>query len=104
MGRVLSQTTLEQLKKAKVRHFCKFLLNLKTGNYEGISSVLCKGSYHILGRRSIRSVVWEIVDSGYNLETRKESAYKKNQEENILKITMEIFSTNCTSGKSEGMN
>ena len=44
MGRVLSQTTLEQLKKEKVRHFCKFLLNLKTDSCEGVCSVLCKGS------------------------------------------------------------
>ena len=43
MGRVLSQTTLEKLKKEKVRHFCKFLLNLKTDSCEGVSLVLCKG-------------------------------------------------------------
>ena len=44
MGRVLSQTTLEQLKKEKVRNFCKFLLNLKIDSCQGVCSVLCKGS------------------------------------------------------------
>ena len=101
---VLSQTTLEQLKKAKVKNFWKLLLNLKTDNCEGVCSVLCKGSQQILGRRSIRYAVGEIANNGYNLETRKESADEKYEEEDILKMTVEIFSANCTSGKSKGMD
>ena len=54
--------------------------------------------------RSIGSTVGEIIDSGYNPETRKENADEKDQEEDLLKITVEIFSSNCTSGKSKGMD
>ena len=57
-----------------------------------------------MGKRSIGSVVGEIADSSYNIETRKESADEKYQEEDLLKITMKIFSSNCTSGKSKGMD
>ena len=55
-------------------------------------------------RRSIGYVVGEIVGNGYNPETRKESADEKDQEAYLLKITMEIFSSNCTSGNSKGMD
>ena len=57
-----------------------------------------------MGRRSIGSAIGEITYSGYNLETIKESADEKDQEEDLLKITVEIFSANCTSGKSKGMD
>ena len=92
MGRVLSQTTLEKLKKEMLRHFYKFLLNLNTDSCEGVCSVLCKGSQQILERRSIGYVVGEIVGNGYNPETRNKSADEKDQEEDLLEITVEIFS------------
>ena len=57
-----------------------------------------------MGRRSIGSTVGEIVDSGYHPDTRKETTDEKYEEEDLLKITVEIFSTNCTSGKSKGMD
>ena len=57
-----------------------------------------------MGRRSIGSTVGEIADSGYNPETRNESADEKDQEEDLLKIIVEIVSANCTSEKSKGMD
>ena len=57
-----------------------------------------------MGSRSIGSAVVEIADSGYNPETRKESAKEKGQEEDLLKMTVEIFSSNYTSGKFKGMD
>ena len=53
--------------------------------------------------RSIGSIIGEIVDSGYIPEARKESVDEKYQED-LLKITVELFSANCTSGKSKGMD
>ena len=55
-------------------------------------------------RRSIGSAVREIAYSGYTPETRKKSADENDQEEDILKIAVEIFSANCTSEMSEGMD
>ena len=55
-------------------------------------------------RRSIGSVIGEIADCGYNPETIKESVNEKDQEEDLLKIIVEIFSANCTSGNSKGMD
>ena len=56
-----------------------------------------------MGRRSIGSTGGEIVDIGYNPETRKESADEKDQEEDILKVEVEIFLANYTCEKHEGM-
>ena len=52
-------------------------------------------------RRSIGFAVGEITDNSYKPEI---SVDEKDQEEDLLKILMEIFSSNCTSENFEGMD
>ena len=54
MGRILSQTTLEKLKNAKVKNFWKLLLNLKTNNCECVTLSLVQGIIADIGGEEYR--------------------------------------------------
>ena len=56
MKRVLSQTTLKQLKKAKLKKFWKLLLNLKTDNCEYVMISLVEGIIADINQRQGRKV------------------------------------------------